>query len=626
MAIGSTLLLFSAMLVGAEARDQSAVRAQALLDRLRGAVGSSNPANVRALFARAEDSAYLFEMAARAGGIGKLKVKVFPAPPGWGRDAFWAIFHTFQDIEQDHDFVCALVRTPDGFLLGKEVQEWETRGHRIGHAKLDVSISPAAARVDVRASIRPASTAPLASAAVYRMNDVYEVAMARSGEGTLRVVVADERAVPVVAEGELLRAGSLLIHWKPGVPAALDLSYGAVLRNTRQDKVAEHVAYVVSRWVPSMGQLPHTTAVRVTAPRDWLMVSEGVEATDEQAGFTELPENSLTHSATFRCELPISFPKVVAGRYKLAAELKESGNGGKVFRAYHLEPVEPDRAKRDVQIMQQAISFFEKNLGPWPFPGYAVYDGDTFYGIESYSYTLLQRRVTTTFTAHEAGHTYFGGVAPCTYLKDTWNESMTQYVDSVLFSGDRDGTLQSGLRTMNIDVPLNKMFVPWAHGSASYFRGAYVMKMLENEIGLEFVLGGLKSMLADRKGKDTTWSDLRSYFEVVAGQRLDWFWRQWIEQAVYPSLEVTEASRVARERATRTFVVVRQTVPGGRAPFRLRFTLKLSRGSSHAARKVVVLDKAQDTFAVDSDFVPDVASVEVFGLSLARVGPPRPVP
>jgi aminopeptidase N len=625
MTFASTLVV-AGLLFGGQGSQDTAARAQAFLTKVRGAVGSGNPATVAALFSRASDASYLHEMAVRAGGIGKLKVKVIPAPPGWGSDAYWIVFHTFQDIEQDHDVNCALARTPDGYLVGREIPEWETKGYRIRHARLDVRINPDSSSVGVRAGLELTSPSNASAAPVFRLNDVYRVGSATADGNEIPVVTATEDQVPRVRAGELLRAGGLLIHWQTRAAKILDVQYSGILKqgSTRQDKIAPHVAYVVSRWVPSMGQLPHTTATRIRAPKDWTMVSEGVEVDEGVAGFGPSGDLGDYHVKAFKCDLPISFPKVVAGKYTLAAELKD---GGKTYRAYHLDPVEPERGRRDVEIMKNAIGFFEKNLGPWPFPGYAVYDGDTFYGIESYSYTLLQRRVTTTFTAHEAGHTYFGGVAPCTYLRDTWNEGMTQYVDSVLFSNNRDGTLQNGIRSMQHAVPLDKMFVPWAYGSASYWRGAYAMRMLEHEIGLDKVFAGLRAMLADRRGKDTVWGDLRAYFERASGTRLDWFWRQWIEQAVYPTIEVVEARKVQRDGKWTTWVTVRQRWETARAPFRLRFLAKVTRGqgATQSAQSVAVLTGSQDTFRVDSDFEPDSATVDVFGYALARTGQPVPV-
>src|SRR5688572_3240821 len=78
--------------------------AQESLERFRRAIGSGVRSNVEAIFARPEDSRYLLAMAERRGGLRKLKVSAIPTPPGWeNATGYWAVVHTFQDIEQDHD-------------------------------------------------------------------------------------------------------------------------------------------------------------------------------------------------------------------------------------------------------------------------------------------------------------------------------------------------------------------------------------------------------------------------------------------------------------------------------------------------------------------------------------------
>ena len=194
------------------------------------------------------------------------------------------------------------------------------------------------------------------------------------------------------------------------------------VRSDGEDKVATNVAYLTAWWTPSIARLPHTTEVKIDAPEDWHVVSEGLS----------------NGPRSFRCDVPISYPKVMGGLYRLAAEAKDPK--GRTFQAYHLDPVQPERGKRDVALMLEAVEFFEKTLGDWPFPGYTCYDADTYYGIESYSHTLLRRNITTTFVTHEMGHTYFGGLVPSAYVWDSWNEGLTQYIDSVVFRNNRDGT------------------------------------------------------------------------------------------------------------------------------------------------------------------------------------------
>ncbi len=589
---------------------------QTALDSLREAVGSGVPARVEALFARKADAAYLLRMAERRGGLRRVRVKVVPSPPGWEREGpFWAVFHTAQNVEADHDVVHALARTPDGFVIGREVPEYRTGGYQVRHTKSDVEILPAASTVRARIDLELAPD-DVAKSPVFRLNDRFTVLAAQADGRELRVVTADDRSVPVPQPGEILRAGGLLIPWSETPLKALRVEHEGVVKSDGEDKVSERVCYLTALWVPTVASQPHTSSVRVTAPSGWTVVSEGVEAADSEVGFEPREPQADKTSKTFHCVVPISFPKVVGGRYVLAAEAKDEK--GRLFRSYQLEPVEKDRAERDVRRMRQAVAFFEEKLGPFPFPGYSCFDADTYYGIESYSYTLLNRAVTTRFVSHEIAHTYFGGLVPCSYTRDTWNEGVAQYVDSVLFDENRDRTLQNALRSLDLNVPLSEMSVPHEYGSATYWRGAYVMRMLESEFGLDAVLRALRAVIEDRRGVDTSWAELRPYFEKAGGQNLEWFWSQWIDGASFPKLEIVEARRISREKEWTTWVTVRQS--GTSRPFRVRFALSVADRERTVTGRFALSDR-QGTLRLDSSFVPRTASLDVFGHCLATSGP-----
>ncbi len=99
---------------------------------------------VRALFSHPEVNAtYLPAMAQRRGGLAKLHAAMIPTPPGWeGRGEFWVVIHTFQDIEEDHDPVYEVMRTADGFQLGREVREDDLAGLRGGERGLQRDFAP----------------------------------------------------------------------------------------------------------------------------------------------------------------------------------------------------------------------------------------------------------------------------------------------------------------------------------------------------------------------------------------------------------------------------------------------------------------------------------------------------
>jgi aminopeptidase N len=211
---------------------------------------------------------------------------------------------------------------------------------------------------------------------------------------------------------------------------------------------------------------------------------------------------------------------------------------------------------------------------------------------------------------------------PCAYTRDSWNESLTQYVDSVLYGQNRDGSLQAGMRTIDLAVPLSVMSIPHDFGSATYYRGAYVMRMLENLIGLDKTLEALQVLVRSRVGKDTAWSDLRQYFEATSGKDLGWFWDQWIDGSSFPKVNIVGARTVQREGKYRTFVTLEQS--GTPKFFRLKFKVVLKRFSD-SFEKVIDLEGNRVTIPIDTDVRPDTASLDVFGYALVYAGKDVPV-
>lgn len=603
------MTLLAAVLI---AQSPYLVKPDQFLTVLRSTVGSGVTARVEELFQRKEDAAYLFEMAARQGGLRGIKVAVIPAPPGWEDTApFWAVFHTSQEIEQDHDPVYPMLRTNNGIKLGKELPEWAGHETRISNILADARLYPRDNKINVKTTVE-LDGKKTTRAVIFRLNDDYDLVDADAGNQHMEVVDGNGE-IPKPKEGDVVRAGGLLIPWTAKAPKRMTFSYGAVLKKEEGDKVNDRVAYVTAWWTPSIGRLPHTSTVRVTGPKAWVLKSEGGQIDSQQDGMGPVPNGGADmQTLSFRCNVPISFPKVVGGLYTLAAE---GTANGKQLRSYKLEPVDKGQAAQDVQKMAEAIQFYEKNLGPFPFDHYWCFDSVGFYGIESYSHTLLQKGNTLRFVAHEMGHTYFGGLVPSTYIHDTWNEGMTQYIDSIVFQNNSDQTLQAGLRGVNLNLPLTQMNIAWANGSASYWRGAYVMKMLEAEIGQDKVLEALRAIIKDRVGKDTAWPDLLPYFEMASGQKLGWYWKQWVSNAQFPTLKVLDTRPVQIEKKWRTQVTVKQS--GTPEPFRLKFLLRVRRGGQ-TAQQLVTLTAPQGSFMIDSPFQPTSTEIDVLPYALAR--------
>ena len=590
------------------------LRPDQLLTYSRSVVASGSQQRVEALFQSKGDAAYLFEMARGRGGLKNVSVHIIPSPPGWQDTAeFWAVFSARQDIQEDHDPVYPVLRTTEGLKFGKEMPEWAGIESRISDVRADVSVDPAKNMASITATVK-LDGKPTSRATIFRLGNPYALRQASLlGKDGKVWNAGPEMITP--AEGDVVRAGGLLIPWTTKAPSEMSFSYDGIIRSDREDKIDATRVYLTAWWTPGIGRLPHTISTRITGPKEWVLKGEGPEMDALSLGFPPLATPRADQkSVAFRCSIPISFPKVIGGAYTLAAETTV---GGRNFRAYHLNPVEPQRGQKEVQAMASAVEFFEKNLTPFPFDHYYGFDAIGYYGIESYSHTLLEKGITLQFMSHEIAHTYFGGITPSTYVKDTWNEGVTQYMDSIVYLKNTDRTLEMGLQTVDLGIPLVKMGVAHANDSATYYRGAYVMRMLEDEIGQDKVLAGLRAMLKDRVGRDTAWPDLMPYFEAASGQDLDWFWKQWIEDAKFPTLTVRglQSDQVGRQWRNRVTV----TQSGTPDPFRLRYKIVLRQGSARA-EQVVSTEAPGEVFSITTDFKPTSAEVVAFPHTLAHIG------
>nr|MBA3725623.1 hypothetical protein [Armatimonadota bacterium] len=237
-------------------------------------------------------------------------------------------------------------------------------------------------------------------------------------------------------------------------------------------------------------------------------------------------------------------------------------------------------------------------------------------GIECYSFTLLTPGITSWATSHEVGHTYFGGWVPNSYIHSIWNESLTQYIDSAQFKSNSDQSLNLGYSTRNTKVALeDPLLAHGPHGNVGYYRGAYVMKMLENELGLETMNRCLRELAVSRKGRMTEWSDIDRSFTNSSKRKLDWFFAQWVRGSIFPEVSFvrTFAEKAPRE-GHETTITLAQT--GTAAPFRLRLVVIIETDAGEKKFPVEMIGKEQE-FWFPTPGKPRRISIDTFGWTLA---------
>lgn len=585
----------------------------ALISKVRAAVQENSYASLEVLFDEKEYMLYLRTMAEASGGLNRLSVSAMPVPVGYEKTgSHWVIFHKYQQLEQHHDVVVPIIRTGEGLKLGKEIPEDIATDCTIESLNLDVQILPKdqTAKFRTIAKIRRSGDK---QSVLMRMNDVFRITKAEYNGKEIQVQWGKDPKDFTINEEtpKLMQCGGVVVLVKPENQGDLLLEYLAKINIPRLDHITDNSFLFTSYWYPHIGRQPMLTRTTITGPEDWLLMGNGNKISESKTG--------ISKTIVYEMPFPISWIHVVGGNYTLAAETSDRG---RTYRAWHRTRINPERGKRDVEMAKDSVAFFEDRFGKFPFNGYDIIDTE-FYGVECYSFTVLSPQITSWATSHEIGHTYFGGIVPSTYIHSTWNESVTQYVDSVLFKNNSDQTLQNGWNLRSRPAPLSSIY--WAHGPdghVSYFRGAYTMKMLEHEIGSQKMIECLKTLCEKQKGKVTDWNDLQKVFSENTKTDLGWFFEQWVYNAKFPRLQLISVTTSAANQGFRTIVTLRQE--NTTKPFKLKFEIVLET-SSGMEKTPVAMSQERHVFEVFSKARPTQVSINCFGWSLAEPPPAFPV-
>ncbi|MER3413006.1 MAG: hypothetical protein C4341_01980 [Armatimonadota bacterium] len=581
-----------------------------IVNQAKAAVQSGSFAELRALFSTSEAMQPLRHVVGPEASLRTISVHGFPAPPGYERfGRTWVVFHRWQRHEHQHDIVVPVISTGDGPRFGEEIPEDLPINYSITEMRCTVDLHPEKpnATFDITITIRRESEGP--ETVLMRINDSYVVAEAEYRGRALNVFSnEDPEQVRLGDSPALVQAGSILYLANAGEGGDLRLKYETDIQITRQDGIRKDHALFLSYWWPHIGRQPFRSRITLTGPVDWLLMANGDVVNEQQ--------NGERKTVTYRNDVAVSYHHIVGGPYLLAAEIHDRN---RTIRAWHVGNVNRERAARDVRSAADSIALFEDLFGKYPYNHYDIVDTLDFYGLECYSFTVLSPPITSWATSHEVGHTWFGGLVPNTYIRSMWNESVTQYVDSVLFKKNSDRTLEQGWNLRGVDVALGELVEPHGqHGIVGYMRGAYVLNMLAQEMGEQAVIKGLRLLVERRTGKASDWSDVALALQDAAVRDLRWFFSQWLWSKQRPSLSFGRAEAALSGGEWLTTVRLVQT--GVASPYRLRFDVVLETPKGDQ-RFPVVMEQMNQAYTFSTAARPSRARTDCFGKSLAEPAP-----
>jgi aminopeptidase N len=304
--------------------------------------------------------------------------------------------------------------------------------------------------------------------------------------------------------------------------------------------------------------------MRVVAPADWEVVSNGpAESTEEAAG------GAVRHIFADTPQISTYIAALVAGPYaKWTDEYTESGPDGAQARiplgiycraslAQHMD------AERLFTETKQGFGFYHRAFGvPYPFDKYdqvfvpefnagAMENAGCVTFLEDYVFRsrvtryLYERRAETVL--HEMAHMWFGDLVTMRWWDDLWlNESFATWA-SVLSQVEateytsawttfatvekswayRQDQLPS-THPIACDIP-DVQAVEVNFDGITYAKGASVLRQLVAYVGLDEFLAGLRIYFARHAWGNATLADLLAALEEASGRDLSGWSSQWLE-------------------------------------------------------------------------------------------------
>ncbi|HLK62554.1 MAG TPA: M1 family metallopeptidase [Bryobacteraceae bacterium] len=277
---------------------------------------------------------------------------------------------------------------------------------------------------------------------------------------------------------------------------------------------------------------------------------------------------------------------------------------------------------------RQAIEFYSDHVGPYPYEkladveaagmgGGMEHASEIFYG-----QTSVTNRPAFGLVAHEISHQWFGDSVTEKDWDDAWlSEGFATYfalLCTEYYQGrepfvaglqrSRTTILAAEKRTPGVAV-IHDNLPEIQNGRAPvgivYQKGGWSLHMLRGEIGTDKFWAGMREYYKRFRDSNASTEDLRKVMEEVSGQKLDWFFQQWLYRAGSPAVEGGWSYNPSSKKVE---IQLTQTQAGDAFRLPLEIGIKAAGAASPKIVKIEMTQK-QQRFDLASDQQP--ASVDL---------------
>jgi len=366
-------------------------------------------------------------------------------------------------------------------------------------------------------------------------------------------------------------------------------------------------------WIPSVDHPSDKATVTwtVRAPAERTVVANGVLVYHKP-----LPNGRMETRWHESHPIPVYLMVIAAAplaEYSLGPLAGCGRNGGStrcipqlVYTAPEQRPMLPGAFARAGDI----VSYYWSLVGPFPYEDLKHLQSSTrFGGMENataifYADAAFRTgRMNEGLIAHETAHQWFGDAVTEREWSHLWlSEGFATYF-SALWTQHAHGeaAFRHDMESIRASVLADAEAVP-SHpvidslqrdllallNTNSYQKGGFVLHMLRRQVGDSSYFAALRSYYASYRDGTALTDDLREAMEQASGQKLGWFFDQWLRRPGYPELDVTWSSDPSSHQVTL------EIAQGPRfGAFRVPLTVEL-RNANGATQRMTVLVPAEN--------------------------------
>ncbi len=382
----------------------------------------------------------------------------------------------------------------------------------------------------------------------------------------------DGESVSFSLEGTILEV-SLAKPIPSGAKSTFDMKFEGqvpvqIRRSGRNN--SEGVALSMSQWYPKLAEYdfegwhadPYISRefhgvwgdfdVKLTLDKNYIVGGSGYLQNPQEIGHGyEAPDSKVKKpkgkTLTWHFKAPMVHDFMWAADPEYIHDSLKMENGPTLHFFYKNKPELLENWKNLQPKTAEAMSFFNENIGAYPYDQYSVIQGGDG-GMEYAMGTLItgDRKFESLVgvTIHELAHSWFQHVLATNELKHAWmDEGFTQFISSLcmneVMNQKKDNPFEStynsylSLEQSGKEQPqtthADRYKVNAAYGISAYNKGSIFLSQLGYVIGQEKLMETLRSYYDNFKFKHPIPNDIKRTAEKVSGIELDWYLTDWTE-------------------------------------------------------------------------------------------------